>query len=264
MLRFTQASAITNTDDPNVFTGEIAQGWDIVGNTNGGYMMAMFARAALESSGRKDIISVSAHFLSPGRVGPVTARVEPIKQGKRFATSRVDLLSPDKTLLSGTVITGDLDDGEGPTRISAVAPDVPPLDECIRVVGTELFPPPFVDRIDQRIDPATSLGSINEPRIQGRVLLDDGEPLDTIGLVFASDCMPPTVFNTDLGAAWVPTVQMTIHIRNRPTSNEMLLVSESRVIDGGMFEVDNTIFDTTGTVLAQSRQLQLLGLITSN
>lgn len=260
MLRFAQATALTPTADANNFTGSIAEGWDIVGNTNGGYMMALFARAALVATGRRDIISVSAHFLSPGRVGPVTVSVEPIKDGKRFATSRVELRSLEKTLLSGTVITGDLDDGEGPTLITSSAPEVAPIDECERVVATDLFPPPFVDRIDQRIDPATALGAPNEPRIQGWVQLDDGTPLDTVGLVLASDCMPPTVFNTDLGASWVPTVQMTIHIRNRPTSDAMKLVSETRVITGGMFEVDNTIYDTAGTVLAQSRQLQLLGL----
>lgn len=260
MLRFAQASALSPTPDPSTFTGKIAPGWDILGNTNGGYMMALFARAALMASGRSDIISVSAHFLSPGRVGPVTATVETIKDGKRFATLRVDLSSETKTLLTGTVITGNLDDGEGPTLITAAAPDIAPRDQCERVIGTDLFPPPFTNRIDQRIDPATRLGEPDGPRVQGWVALDDGQPLDTVGLVFASDCMPPTVFNTDLGAAWVPTVQMTIHIRNRPTADEMMLFSESRVITGGTFEVDNTIFDKYGVVLAQSRQLQLLGL----
>ena len=40
--------------------------------------MAMFARAALMASDRRDIISVSAHFLSPGLAGPITIDVESI------------------------------------------------------------------------------------------------------------------------------------------------------------------------------------------
>ena len=259
-MLFGDATALSATADNNRFNGQIQPGWDIVGNANGGYTMAMFARAALLSSGRPDVISVSAQFLAPGKVGPVTATVEPIKDGKRFATSRVDLVGGGKTMLSGTVITGNLDDCEGPDLITATAPNIAPPEQCIRSVGTEFFPPPFVDRIDQRIDPETALGTDPGPFVRGWIKLLNDEPLDTVALVLASDAMAPTVFNTHLEPSWVPTVQMTIHIRNRPRTEWLLLDSHTRFVTGGMFEVDNTIFDEHGLVLAHSRQLQLLGL----
>ncbi len=248
-----------------VYTGEIHPGWDIMGNANGGYTMSMFARAALIDSGRNDVISVSAHFLSPGKPGPVQASVEQIKNGKKFATSRVELRSNQesevaKTVLSGTVITGNLDDSDGPELIAENAPDIPDPESCVRVIGTDSFPPPFSNRIDQRIDPATAMGSNAGPVVRGWMRLLDDEPMDTIALILASDSLPPTVFNTDLEPWWVPTVQMTIHVRRRPQTNWLLLNSETRFVTGGMFEVDNTIYDEDGDVLAHSRQLQLLGL----
>lgn len=259
-MRFADATALSATDDRDKFHGEIQPGWDIVGNANGGYTMAMFARAALLRSGRSDVISISAHFLAPGVVGPIAVTADPIKEGKRFATTRVDLANDERTMLSGTVITGNLDDGEGPSLITATAPEIPTPESCIRTVSDEFFPPPFVDRIDQRIDPATAMGEQPGPIVRGWMRLLDDEPMDTLALVMASDSLPPTVFNTHLEPSWVPTVQMTIHIRNRPTTEWILLDSHTRFVTGGMFEVDNTVFDQNGEVLAHSRQLQLLGL----
>lgn len=258
-MRFAEATALAPTSETGGFEGAIHEGWDIVGNANGGYTMSMFARAALLQSQRRDVISVSAHFLSPGIVGPITVDVAPVKDGRRFATSRVEL-GGAKTMLSGTVITGDLDDGEGPELILGKPPEIPPPEDCSRVISADLFPPPFVDRIEQRLDPATAQGTTPGPVVRGWVRLLDEEPMDTLALVLASDCLPPTVFNTELEPNWVPTVQMTIHIRNRPRTQWLLLDSHSRFITGGMFEVDNTIFDEDGVVLAHSRQLQLLGL----
>ena len=258
-MHFAQATALSRIGETRRFRGEIHPGWDIMGNANGGYTMAMFARAALLQSQRRDVISVSAHFLSPGVAGPIEVDVAPVKDGRRFATSRVGL-SGEKTMLTGTVITGDLDDGTGPELIIGTPPDVPPPESCTRVVSNGVFPPPFVDRIEQRIDPATTPEAKPGPAVRGWVRLLDDEPLDTLALVLASDCLPPTVFNTDLEPNWVPTVQMTIHVRNRPNTSWLLLDSHTRFITGGMFEVDNTIFDEDGVVLAHSRQLQLLGL----
>ncbi len=259
-MKFTNATALSPAEAEGCFTGEIQPGWDIVGNTNGGYTMAMFARAALQQSERRDVISVSAHFLAPGVPGPITVDVDPIKSGRRFATSRVELANADKTMLSGTVITGDLDDGEGPELITAQPPEIPPPAECLHLVAEGLFPPPFVDRTEQRLDPATAPGANSGPVMRGWMRLLDDEPMDTLALVLASDSLAPTVFNTDLEPNWVPTVQMTIHIRKRPNTKWLMLDSHSKFITGGMFEVDNVIFDEEGHVLAHSRQLQLLGL----
>ena len=261
-MSFAEATALSLTEkagEASRFEGTIQPGWDIVGNANGGYTMSMFARAALLQSERRDVISVSAHFLSPGIAGPITIDVTPIKSGRRFATSRVEL-GAEKAMLAGTVITGDLDAGQGPELILDEAPEIPAPDDCPKVTSDGFFPPPFVDRIEQRLDPAFTPQAKPGPIVRGWVRLLDDEPMDTLALVLASDSLPPTVFNTDLEPNWVPTVQMTIHIRNRPRTPWLLLDSYSRFITGGMFEVDNTIFDEDGTVLAHSRQLQLLGL----
>src|SRR3972149_262773 len=63
--------------------GGTAPGWDIVGAANGGYLLAMAARAAALASGRPDPVTVTAHYLAPGAPGPVTVDTEVVKAGKR-------------------------------------------------------------------------------------------------------------------------------------------------------------------------------------
>lgn len=256
MARFAAATALTKT--PEGYSGTVADGWDIVGNANGGYLMALLAQAALLQSKRPDVISVSGHFLSPGKPGPVSARTETLKSGRRFATTRVELCGPEKTLLSGTVITGDTTDGDGPELILGAAPDLPPPEQCPRTEPTDLFPPPFMGKIEQRLHPDDALGTKTGPRIRGWFRLLDDEPMDTLALVLAADSFPPTVFNTELPVGWVPTVQMTVHVRNRPRTPWLKLDTRTRFIQNGMFEVDADVFDETDAIVAQSRQLQLI------
>lgn len=256
MTGFANATALSGAN--GVFDGQIVDGWDIAGNANGGYLMALFARAALLETGRPDVISVSAQFLSPGKAGAVSAVSETLKSGRMFATSRVDLRGPEKTLLTGTVITGDLDDGDGPEMILGTPPELPAPEVCPRTEPGELFPPPFMGKIEQRIHPLDTPFDKNGPNIRGWFRLLDDEPMDTLAAVLASDNFPPTVFNTDLPVGWVPTVQMTVHIRNRPTTPWLKLDTRTRFIQRGYFEVDADIYDANDMIVAQSRQLQLI------
>ncbi|MGA0035586.1 MAG: acyl-CoA thioesterase domain-containing protein, partial [Ilumatobacteraceae bacterium] len=68
-----------------VYDGMVHEGWDILGNTNGGYLMAMAARAMADAAGRPPL-TMTAHFLSPGAVGPHVVEVNEVRSGRRFAT----------------------------------------------------------------------------------------------------------------------------------------------------------------------------------
>jgi hypothetical protein len=52
---------------PGEWAASIAPGWEIAGNANGGYLLAMAARALAGATGRPDPVTATAHYLSPGR-----------------------------------------------------------------------------------------------------------------------------------------------------------------------------------------------------
>ena len=64
--------------------GEIADGWDIGGNANGGYLLALAASRMRDVSGRPDPISVSAHYLAPGSPGTGAHRHGDRQAGQAF------------------------------------------------------------------------------------------------------------------------------------------------------------------------------------
>ena len=58
----------------------------INGNANGGYLLALAARHMVAVSGRPHPVSVTAHYLAPGKPGPVRVDAAVVKAGRRFAT----------------------------------------------------------------------------------------------------------------------------------------------------------------------------------
>lgn len=255
---FSSASAVRRTG-PSTFAAEVEPGWDIAGNTHGGYLMAIAARASAEAAGRPDPVTVTGHFLGPGRPGPVTIEVRVLRSGRRFATVSAVVTAGGRTLLAtlGTFTT--LGDGGGPERIEAAPPDLPPPDRCIRMEPTDSFPPPFMAQVDLRIHPEDARFEVSPgpPRFRGWVRFAD-EPLDTLGLLVVVDAFPPTAFRSGLPIAWTPTLELTAHVRARPAPGWLRCTFGTRFITGGHLEEDGEVWDETGRLIAQSRQLALL------
>ena len=119
--------------DPLVATGEnpgtnsrwrgaIAEGWDIAGNANGGYLLAITARAMSAALGRPDPVTVTAHYLSPGKPGPVSVSVEIAKQGRTFGTATATLASGERSLLRVLGTFGELTENAGPQLVDLEPP----------------------------------------------------------------------------------------------------------------------------------------------
>ena len=71
------------------------------------------------------------------------------------------------------------------------------------------------------------------------------------------DALPPVTF--DLGLpGWAPTLELTVHVRARPAPGWAVVRHATRNVSGGHFEEDCEVWDSTGTLVAQSRQLALL------
>lgn len=258
-MSFSQASAVRRVGE-TTWAGEIAPGWDIGGNADGGYTLAIAARAAVEAAERPDPVTVTAHYLAPGRPGPVTVDTQVIRRGGRFTTVAAILASADRPLLALLGTFGELGGYDGPERVEAAPPPLPAPEECVLVVPTETFPPPFMGRVELRLDPGEDVfgGVSGPPRVSGWFRFPDGEPLDTLGLLVAVDAFPPTVFGAGLPFGWVPTVELTAHVRARPTPGWLRCAFTTRFISGGFLEEDGEVWDASGRLVAQSRQLALL------
>ena len=246
------------------FVAEVRDGWDIAGNANGGYLLAIAARAMLELSGRSDPISVTAHYLRPGRPGPVSIEGRAIKEGKRFATVGATMRSGDQPLLEVLGTFGALAaEPAPPERIDGAPPALPPPEQCGRR-AEELHAEgsSFMHRVDLRMHPdddgfRTGRPS-GEPQMRGWLRLADDEPIDPLALLLCADALPPTIFNAALPVGWAPTLELTVHLRARPTPGWLRAAFRTRFVTGGFMDEDGELWDASGRLVAQSRQLALL------
>jgi acyl-CoA thioesterase len=260
---FDAATAVHATGD-GVWTAAIDPVWDIAGNANGGYLLAMAARAMSAAVDRPPL-SVTAHYLSPGRTGPCEIAVDVLRSGRRTATVEARVESDTGLLIAAIGTFGEQTPG-GPAYVAAAPPELPAFEDCVRTV------PPvehsgFGERVHVRVHPEDA--GFREGRPSGRAEIrgwftfagtgPDAQQIDSFGLLQAADAFAPVCFNhAAIPLAWAPTLELTVHVRAVPAAGPLRCRLSSRFIQDGMFEEDGEIWDSSGKLVAQSRQLALI------
>ncbi|MFE2430414.1 thioesterase family protein [Streptomyces sp. NPDC059373] len=254
-------------DAPGLHDAELYESWRIGMGINGGLLLALAGRALAAElgggeEGHSDPFSISAYYLSTSRPGPVTVRTETLRRGRTVSTGTASLVQDGEERLRAIATYGDLEGhAGGDVRTSATPPDMPPPERC---VGTELAPPeflkdaPMLDSIELRLDPGTVGWAVGAPtgrgRIQGWLRFPDGREPDPLMLLLAVDTLPPVSF--DLGInGWAPTLELTAHVRAKPAPGWLRISHATRNFADGYMEEDAEVWDSTGRLVAQSRQL---------
>jgi hypothetical protein len=262
-MGFAEATTVT-AEGGGRYRTEIAEGWDVAGNANGGYLLALVTRALLDATGRPDPLTVTAHYLAPGRPGPAVIDTEVVRRGTQLATATGRLVDADgRPLLQVLGTFGDLDRGSSaPELVGADPPELPAVGDCTPREPGEEFPLPFMGRVELRLHPddagfAEGRPS-GSPQMRGWFRLRADEPVGTLGLLVAVDAFPPTAFNAHLPVGWTPTVELTAHVRARPRPGWLRCRFTTRFVTGGFLEEDGEVWDASGQLVAQSRQLALV------
>ena len=258
MSAFNKATAVVAREGGGVYDVDLDLGWSIGGKPNGGYLLAILARAATEAADRPHPLAVSGHFLRPPDGGAAEVRVETVKAGRTVATVRSTLWQHGKPCLDSLVTVGEL--AGAPVDYSAEPmPTLPTPEECRSRADTP-FRVELLDHVDVLLDPATAPfpTPTGHPMIQGWMRFRDGADHDAIALALAVDAMPPTVFHLEkLG--WAPTVALTFLLRGVPAPGWLAFRAEAAFVADGWFDESASVWDSTGRLVAQSRQLALLG-----
>jgi len=253
-----RATAVRRRDD-TTYDVDLDAGWSIGGRPNGGYLLAAIARAATEAAGREHPLAVSGHFLRPPLGGPAEVRTEVVKAGRTVATVRATLWQDDRACLDVLVTAGELPDAVDADHVGTPMPVLPAPDDCKSRADTP-FRVELLDHVDVRLDPATVPTADNRgaPVVRGWMRLHDGSPADVFALLLAVDVAPPTVFRLGL-VGWAPTVELSALLRAEPAPGWLAFEAEASLVAGGWFDENATVWDSTGRVVAQGRQLALVG-----
>lgn len=262
MTRFGDATAVERVAEGR-YAVELDKGFLIGEALNGGYLLAVLARAAVEATPHEHPISTAANFLRVSRPGPAEVRVDVSKAGRTAATSRVSLVQDDRTLVEALITTGTLDAADEPDWAGEPpSPALPPIGECTDGLQNIERDRGFADRVDMRFDPGT-MGWLDgqpsgSPEIRAWYALEDGHEPDAYSLALAVDALPPVVLNMGL-KGWAPTVELTWHMRAVPAPGPLALYGSGRLLTGGWFDEEVEAWDSAGRLVAQSRQIARVG-----
>ncbi|MFI1254400.1 thioesterase family protein [Streptomyces netropsis] len=249
---------------PAVFDADLSAGWTIGHAVNGGYLLALLGRALGGTLRHPDPFTITAHYLSASQPGPAVIRTEQIRASRSLSTGQATLLQFDEhgaevERIRVLATYGELDALPEDVRTTAKPPAVPPHERCLSSKdGDPATAPEIAGRLDIRLDPATAGWAIGAPGGQGEMRgwfgLADGRDPDPLALLLAVDALPPAAF--ELGVTgWVPTIELTAHIRSRPAPGPLRVSLSTRNLAGGYLEEDAEVWDSQDRLVAQSRQL---------
>jgi hypothetical protein len=251
---------------PGVYDIGLSAGWTIINALNGGYLLAVLGRALADALPHADPFSVSAHYLTASRPGPAVIRTDVVRTGRTLSTGQASLFQYDEDgreveRIRVLASYGDLDALPDDVRTTAAPPPIPPIDQCPGsgdAPGPVLSGSSFTDRLSLRLDPATAGWAVGAPSGRGEMRawfqLADGRDADPFALLLAVDALPPTAFELGL-SGWVPTVELTVHVRARPAPGPLRVAVTTRNLAGGFLEEDAEVWDSADRLVAQSRQL---------
>lgn len=259
--------------DAGRYTGHVHPSWNIGTNPNGGYLMALaVAGLRMRAPQHPDPLSVTVHYLRPGLGGArcdVDARI--LRSGRTLSTGRATLIQDGTARLEVLAALGDLGDPAAPggapasgappaAAIEPPMPAMPPPQDCVARSGdAQGVVLPILDRVEVRLHPdEAGAGAAGRAQVTGWIRFRDGRPPDALAALLFADAFPPSVFGLLGMVGWVPTIELTVHVRRRPAPGWMLgRFTTADLADGRMIE-DGALWDSAGRLVAQSRQLALL------
>lgn len=266
---FDRAIALRPGASPGERRAQLDDRWQIGNGVNGGLLMAIAAHALrqeLDTDGaHPDPLAVSAYFLSPATEGELITQAKVLRYGRSMSTGQVVLaqVGPDGVdveRMRALATFGALLERQEPVLRAAEAPHIPPPDDCFGRKETPDFlaHSSLLHRMDLRLDPASSGWLRGKPSQQGVLngwlRFADGREPCVLGLMWALDAMPPVAF--DLGLlGWTPTLEFSAHFRGIPAPGWLQVQLTTGNVAGGLMEEDARIWDSTGRLVALSRQL---------
>ena len=257
---FAEVSALTESE-PGRFTGTVNEEWTIGGKPNGGYLLAMLARAAIKVSGHQHVIAASAHYLRSPDPGPVLVDAEPLRQGRSTSQARARMTQDGQTCVEAFVTTSEIGTEDPPYWDRGLpAADVAPLENCM------LLPPgppggirvAIMEQVEVRLDPAYTGFTVGQPtgrgELRGWLSLPLDESFDSLSLLFALDSFPPATFDIEY-AGWVPTLELTTYVRALPAPGPVRVLQRAQLIADRRVDEVCYVWDHTGRLVAQGTQL---------
>ena len=263
--RFQEAIQLENLEDNKFIVNPDTNYF--VGNTpHGGYLMALMHKALTSILPHSTAISSSVQYLDRIDAKTFELEVETFKTSRGSSSGIVKLKQDNKICTTFTGTCSDFEFMKGYDGLQKPLPNIfneGDKKDYIKMNYDKIskgFTPAFIQQLECLIHPdhawwnRDSNDKNNEARCSAFLEMQGGIP-DQFCLSFYSDILPPVVSNKYGPLGWIPTITLTTHIRQLPSTSELYADFKATDINKGYFEQDCNIWDLNGNLVASSRQL---------
>ncbi len=243
---------------------ELLKQYAIMGTKpNGGYMLACLGRAALAAareagSTHEHVIAASAQFVASPDIGPAQIVTEIDRVGKSASQVNATLGVEGAVGVRAQFTLGTLHDESAPFWGEIAPCPFPALEDLApsAMAGERGNSLQFDPEAGFRM---TADGPIVVGGGEFRAYLRDevDDVFDTVGLLYASDVMPPATFGV-VQTGWVPTLAITVYNRAVPAPGPLRIRFRVQVIHDGYADEICEVWDSEDRLVTQSTQMTAL------
>lgn len=263
MAGFEAATAVLPRPGAGEYAARLDPAWGIADKPNGGYLLAVLARAAVAAAdgAHPHPLAVSAHYLRAPSAGDAVVTVEVLRTGRSASQVRARLDQGGHACVEALLTLGRLGTQTEPWYDDAPPVALPPEQDCprmpVRPPGGQ-FDVHLMGVVEERLDPAVLGFAVGQPNgraeLRGWARLADGSDWDPLGLLVAVDALPPATF--PLGSlGWVPTLELTAYVRSVPAPGPLRIRQQARLVQDGRVDEACDVWDSRGRLVAQATQL---------
>jgi acyl-CoA thioesterase len=254
MSQFELETAVTQVEE-GLWRGEVHRGWRVGPVPNGGYVLAIAGRALREALPHKDPLTVNAYYLAPTELGAIDCRVELLRAGRNTTHAEVKMYQAGELKVQVTAAYTSMEHLQGENWSRNSRPEIPGWEQCPAGTGN---PIELRERVDLRIIEGGDVFTGGPPNgsgeFQGWTRFCDGTAPDLISLLLFADAFPPPVFSLYGPVGWVPTLELSVQLRAHPVPGPIQARLSSSHLTHGIVEEDGEYWDSSGTLVAISRQ----------
>jgi hypothetical protein len=243
--------------EPNHYKSRVSDNWSISGIPNGGYLLALLASAMTQRSDKKNTPILTVNYLARTEPGEAEIFIEEISRSAQFNRLQARLIQNGKEKMRA-LGTFALESGECfIQRYEKSPPAISPLADCIVIPEMPTYT--LYSQMDVRLDPACAgwmQGRLSDrSEHKGWISFKNSRPFDVMAVALAADAFPPPLFASQGLIAWVPTIELSVNIRNIPNTQWLKCIFRTNFINCGLLEADGEIWDEHEELIGISRQI---------
>jgi hypothetical protein len=244
----------------NTYATTLTDRWSTLRGPNGGYGLALGLRALAAEMPFADPVVTAVFFHAGATPGPAEVHTEMVRSGRNLATGQARLIQAEREVLRVLASFADLGRSTGLTLELGTPPSLLDVKATVDLDAGKAFPGvTLTDRFDYRVSRLHGWRRGEpggDPTLEFAIDFAEPRAIDPLALSLIADACPRAVY--ELGEYMPLTLQLTMHVRARPAVGSLIGRVTTRHIRHGYHEEDLDLWDTEGTLVAQSRQLALL------